>query len=307
MSFLDSLGVPPDISQKAQTIGNNIAAGAATLADDVKSSIGKILDPGRVSGSILDLVKNGKIPGAGSTAGPAKARFASDGTDWRVKISLAKSAKYFYNSTTPGILSPLAATGGVIFPFTPQISVTHNARYGSQQLTHSNYTNYAYEGSEVSAISITGDFTAQNAQEAAYVLACIYFFRSATKMWFGQGDNIGNPPPILFLNGYGANYFPNVPCVLTSFQHTMPQDVDYIMAGTGTGDNPAPLIGTTGEGGTTAASAGGKQNKTMIPTMSQIQITLQPIYSRKNIYDNFSLTDFSKGALLGDGKTGGFI
>lgn len=263
------------------------------------------------------------LPGGANAASKndAPAKFAGGVIDWRVKIKLAESAKYFYNAATPaeqGIMAPLHGTG-VIFPYTPNITVTHAARYGSQQLTHSNYTNYAYEGSEVQAITIAGEFTAQTQTEANYVLACIQFFRAATKMWFGgkSGVNVGNPPPMVFLTGYGDNYFPNVPCVITSFAHTMPADVDYIEAlasfeiKSTAATVPSPVQVKPGESAMARAAvmpstiSSVKTTSTMIPTQSQISITLQPIYSRKNIYDNFSLDNFAKGALI-SGK-GGFI
>jgi hypothetical protein len=138
-------------------------------------------------------------------------------------------------------------------------------------------------------------------------------------MWWGSDSKAGSPPPMIFLTGYGDNYFPNVPCVLTSFQHTMPQDVDYVQAITQVGGStvsPVPMSANQ------AAAAGGgpgsapssskvtstsKSQMTMIPVTSQIQVTLQPIYSRKNIYNNFSLDAFAKGALLGGPDGGGFI
>jgi hypothetical protein len=175
---------------------------------------------------------------------------------------------------------------GVIFPYTPQVQVQYTARYANQKLTHSNYDAYFYEGSEVQAITLTGDFTVQNIREGQYLLACIYFFRAATKMWFGQGTNhVGNPPPMVFLDGYGTHYFPHVPCVVTSFSHTMPQDCDYV---------EVPMVGTT-----TATSS------TRLPTTSQISITLQPVYSRKSLAEQFNLDDFAAGKLV-QGK-GGFI
>lgn len=231
--------------------------------------------------------------------------------DWRVRVSLGDSANFFYNAADKGILAPLFKgslnQNGVIFPYTPQIQTTHTARYAEQKLTHSNYANYFYEGSDVSAITISGDFTVQNETEGQYLLAAIYFFRSCTKMWFGE--NGGNPPPMVFLNGYGTHYFPNVPCVITSFQHTMPQDVDYIEVPL---YNPSAavvnsIIGAFGN--SFFKNVTKNQNTTRLPTSSQVSITLQPIYSRKAV-TRFNLDDFARGKLVGGsgGKgTGGFI
>ena len=149
-------------------------------------------------------------------------------TDWRVKLSLANSAYYLYESDTPGILAPLRETNGVIFPYTPTISINYNANYEQTDVTHSNFKFYQYKNSSVGEIQLQADFTAQDTNEANYLLAVIHFLRSATKMFYGQSQLAGTPPPMVFLNGYGPAYLPNVPCVVQSFEHTMPADVDYI-------------------------------------------------------------------------------
>lgn len=191
-------------------------------------------DPTNARLAVAGLIPGGSI---GLKIGGAKVNLNLNGgaPDWRVRVSLAASAGYFYKSQTPadrGIMAPLFGSdtqNGVIFPYTPTVSVTHTANYSQQKFTHSNYPGYFYENSEVGAITIQGDFTVQNVIEGQYLMAAITFFRSATKMWFGQSKGQeGFPPPMVFLDGYGANYLPHVPCVITSFQHTMPADVDYI-------------------------------------------------------------------------------
>lgn len=191
----------------------------------------------------------------------------TESKDWRLRIS-CPALGY------PGVQGPLAATNGVVFPYTPQVTVVHQANYTPQRFTHSNYPHYAYESSEVQAIQITGEFTAQNYLEAQYVLACIYFFRSATKMFFGQSASAGNPPPLVFLYGYGTYYFPNVPCAVTQFSQTMPPDIDYISTGTD-----------------------------RIPTTSQMSVILQPMYSKTRIAQSWSLESFAAGGLV----NGGFL
>lgn len=212
--------------------------------------------------------------------------------DWRVRVSLANGADFFYKSTNPGVLSPLINSKGVVFPYAPNISMTYTARYAEQKLTHSNYSSFFYDGSEVSTINIQGDFTVQNLADGQYLLACIYFFRSLTKMFFGKDARSGNPPPVVFLDGYGSHYFPHVPCIVTSFQHTMPADVDYInipiSASLQSSNSTSPLVATT-----------------RLPTTSNIQISLQPVYSRNNIHNNFSLDQFAAGQLIRG--NGGFI
>lgn len=213
--------------------------------------------------------------------------------DWRVRISLPPRSSNFYRGDPAQVaaLTPLLASGidGVVFPYTPQVSITHNARYQEQALTHSNYKSYFYEGSDVSSIQITGEFTAQNQREADYVLASILFFRACTKMFFGNDPQAGTPPVIVFLDGFGRYYLPHVACVITQFQHTMPADVDYI-----------PSYG--------AAAAGSPQR---IPTQSQMSVTLQPVVSRRKVHNEFDLEMYARGNLTGSQeyktRRGGFL
>jgi len=282
------------------SIVDNARTAAADVTGGEKGSILNkalnILDPSKARLEVAGLLSGGKKKSPGFSSSTINAKFVDDTPDWRVKIRLGSMANYFYNDSDKGLLEPLNKTDGVIFPYTPSISVTHAARYGSQNLTHSNYTNYFYEGSEVQAITIAGEFTVQTVDEGKYLLACVYFFRAATKMFFGQGANVGHPPPMVFLNGYGSHYFPNVSCVVTSFQHTLPQDVDYISV---------PTDGGKQYYENDSKSSSNSNLYTRVPTNSTLSVTLQPIYTRQNQYNNFNLNDFAAGKLI-KGK-GGYI
>jgi len=153
--------------------------------------------------------------------------------DWRVRLSLSPGANYLYKSANPGILAPLKVTDGILFPYTPTISVSYNAQYDQTQLTHNNYKYYQYVGSNVDNINITCDFTAQDTFEANYLLAVIHFFRSATKMFYGQDENPkpGTPPPLCYLFGMGEFQFNAHPLAITNFAYSLPNTVDYIRAG----------------------------------------------------------------------------
>jgi hypothetical protein len=150
--------------------------------------------------------------------------------DWRCKIKLAPSATYLYKSddSSVGILTPLRETDGVVFPYTPSIQTHYTANYTSQQLVHSNWMGHFYQGSSVGDISVSGLFTAQDTREAQYVLAVIHFFKSASKMFYGQDFERGAPPPVLFLSAFGEHHYNNMPCLLKDFNYSLPADVNYI-------------------------------------------------------------------------------
>ena len=252
--------------------------------------------------------------------------------DWRVRLSLAPGATYLYKDKSPGILEPLAATDGVIFPYTPAISVQYSASYDPAELTHSNYKFFTYRGSAVDSINITCDFTAQDTFEANYLLAVIHFFRSVTKMFYGQDQNpkIGTPPPLCYLSGLGAFQFDAHPLAITSFNYSLPTEVDYIRAGstpTPAGVSKAPAnipINSNSVSGNRAGAAGlvpggltappqftppaGSREVTYVPTKMQISIQAVPIVTRNDISNKFSLKEYATGKLLrGTQRQGGGI
>ena len=240
--------------------------------------------------------------------------------DWRVRLSLAQGTNYLYNAKPAGILSYLAHTDGVVFPYVPQIQVTYAANYETADIVHTNYKMIQYKNSAVDQITITGDFTAQDTYEANYMLAVIHFFRSVTKMFYGK-DQIpkpGTPPPLCYLHGLGNFQFDNHPLVISSFNYSLPSDVDYIRASSPTlapgadstaynikGQNQS--IGDVRRGilntGATEAPAkfpdkATNTKATYVPTKMSISITAFPIVSRNNISNTFSLKKYATGELL---------
>jgi hypothetical protein len=148
--------------------------------------------------------------------------------DWRFRMRLSPFADYLYKGPKPGILTPLIPTDGVIFPYTPRITMSQEAHYESYNPTHSNFRGHWYKGSQQSNIIISADFTAQDTAEANYLLAVLHFFRSASKMFYGQDQRRGTPPPILYMTGLGEYQFDEHPAVISMFTYDLPNDVDYI-------------------------------------------------------------------------------
>jgi hypothetical protein len=254
--------------------------------------------------------------------------------DWRVRLVLAGGANYLYEDDNNAILKPLQDSNGVIFPYTPQISTTYNAAYDETQLTHSNYRGYFYKGSFVGDINITATFTAQDTKEAQYLLAVIHFFRSVTKMFYGQDAQRGTPPPLVYIVGLGEFQFNGHACLVSQFNYNLPADVDYIRA---TGFNNygvnllnrrsqasqtfpgSSLLGSTSRllaskllgfpGAEPARPApgpvtGGVNNtvrSTYVPTKMEIALTLKPVQSRAQMSREFSLKNFANGNLLKGG------
>lgn len=242
--------------------------------------------------------------------------------DWRVKLRLAPGSDYLYNANEPGILQPLKVTDGVVFPYTPSISTQYVAQYTPTDLTHSNYRGYFYQSSHVGEIQLNAVFTAQDSNEAAYILAVIQFFRSVTKMFYGQQDAFrGSPPPLVFLQGLGEFQFNLAPCVVQTFNYTLPADVDYIRAGSPningtnlqfrrdrqtavTSTNPSNnRLGAAGlsPGGIRVpptAPTLGRFSPTYVPTKIDINLILLPMQTRSQVSRQFSLEKFANGSLV---------
>lgn len=245
--------------------------------------------------------------------------------DWRVRLRLAPQSKYLYNAPQPGILQPLTVTDGVIFPYTPTIQTAYRANYNQYDLVHSNFRGYFYQNSTVDPITVTGQFTAQDTAEANYLLAVIHFFRSATKMFYGQDAERGAPPPLVYLTGLGEYQFNEHSCLIQSFNYTLPSDVDYIRAGSpgNIGTNlttnrnrqsvatngvfgslnrlAAAFLSKGAENRSPAPATLGTNRPTYVPTKMEISITLLPIQSRNQVSKQFSVKEFANGNLIKGG------
>jgi hypothetical protein len=251
--------------------------------------------------------------------------------DWRVRLQLAPGATYLYKDPSPGILAPLFSTDGVIFPYTPSIETSYTANYEKYDLVHSNYRGYYYKNSAVNDINIRGTFTAQDTGEAEYVLAVIHFFRSITKMFYGQDALRGAPPPLVYLSGYGDYQFNDHPCLVSNFSYSLPDNVDYIRAWapnnygnlfsqrarTGgsrsasatrlanssfTADNGVTIIlDNPPAPNPTSQNVNNLTGATYVPTKIEINITLLPTNTRSQVSQQFSVKEFANGNLLKGG------
>jgi hypothetical protein len=239
--------------------GGNLAGGIQSLAGNISSAAGML-------NNILSLKRGANLP-SGAEA------FIKQGTaiklepgaknDWRVRITCQ------WNIFNSPLFEMLENTGGVVWPYLPNITVSTKANYTTIDPTHGNYSFHTYKNSVIDDISISGDFTCETETDAAYWIAATTFFKTATKMFFGQGEYAGNPPLVCNLTGYGASVFDKVPVIIKSFSVDLKDDVNYIRCNT---------FGTN----------------TWVPVMSTISVTVAPIYNRARLR-KFNLQDYAKG------------
>ena len=302
------------------TAGISSADLGTTATNATNTGTGTSADSAAASANIQGLIQS-----AQNQQTIADQRKQVNNGDWRVRLRLAPQSNYLYNAPTPGILAPLKVTDGIIFPYTPAINTSYRANYSNYDLTHSNYRGYFYQNSYVDAVNLTATFTAQDTNDANYLLAVIHFLRSATKMFYGQDAQRGSPPPVVYLTGLGDYQFREHSCLISQFTYNLPADVDYIRAGS---PNNAGLnfnnirdrqsVATNSifgslnrlaaaflpQGGITGAAAPptlGLNRPTYVPTKMEIQLTLLPIQSRQQVSKQFSLKEFANGSLLKGG------
>lgn len=303
----------PGLSTVVQNIGSAASSASSAVSGVVSSATGAVSGVvgsvtgavGQVKGAINSItgavtggienvasaLRSVNLPVGGqldTSSGNAQALFGGTdvNNDWRVRLSIPPH-KDFQESE---VLAPLRALGNFVFPYTPTIQLSHTANYNDIGLTHQNYQFSAYENSRVDNIIITAPFNVEDGQQATYWIAALHYLRSVTKMFSGEDDNAGNPPPIVKLNGYGEYVFNNVPVVVKSFSFDLPQDADYIPA------DQSLLAGIPGIG----TLLGGGIKASRVPTKSTLSVTLQPIYSR-TAARYFSLSKFVNGEYVNNG------
>jgi len=355
--FIGDLQSEPDTGDgESAGFGNffgDVAAGAGGLLKSFAGAVSGAVDPqanssqqsalDSISGLIKSAIKTpNQLAAERQAAAKAQAKAqaqvnaqrkqANEG-DWRVRLRLAGGADYLYKAkgangkSAAGILEPLAVTDGVIFPYTPQITTQYTAKYNPYELTHSNYRGYFYQSSAVNEINLVATFTAQDTSEANYLLAVIHFFRSVTKMFYGQDDasKRGAPPPLVFLQGLGEYQFNLHPCVVQSFNYVLPNDCDYIRANSVNfnGNNllqrrdrenlPIDYVNSVSsrlsnagltKGGLNTPPAPptlGTNSPTYVPTKMEMTLVLLPMQTRSQISQQFSLKQFANGDLIRGG------
>jgi len=264
--------IAADISGTINKVaGGSLAGGLMKVAGQVSSAAGML-------NNILSRKRAANLPKgaeAFSKDGEPIKLDVSSKNDWRVRITCE------WGIFDSPMFERLELTGGVVWPYLPNITVATKAEYTSISTVHNNYTNYAYKSSSVDDIQISGEFSCETAEDAAYWISATTFFKTATKMFFGQGELAGNPPIICILKGYGANVFNNTPIIIKSFSVDLKDDVNYVKC---------EEFGST----------------TWVPVLSTISVTVSPVYTRARMR-KFSLQDYSRGQLAGEKGQVGYI
>jgi hypothetical protein len=114
------------------------------------------------------------------------------------------------------------------------------------------------------------------------MLAMMTFLKIATKGDFGDPavarDAAGAPPPVMIFEYLGDHGFNRVPVIVTTYNITFQQDVDYV---------PVELADTV----------------TYVPTVASVLVTLAPQYSPRKVREQYDIERIANGSAY----TQGFI
>jgi hypothetical protein len=271
---VDPLPVPPS-STGGFVTGDPIALGQAALpVPPIPSDPNSSGDNGSpiLPSSIMNVYQN---PVTSPVASPPSSALIAP-PDLRVRLSALNPDDVYPKSGS--ILSVLAETGGMLFPYTPQIGFSQQVSYADLQLVHSNTDYPAYTRTPSVTITVTGKFTVQNQREGRYAMAAIHFLRTASKSYFGELDakKAGLPPPVLVFSGYGPYLFSNVRVILKSHSWAFDENMDTVSVA---------ILGKT----------------VRLPAMFSLQVELQVVQTPNRMLTKFSFDAFARGDLLSDG------
>lgn len=222
--------------------------------------------------------------------------------------------------------NPIAGGPTVLeFPYTPQIDYSNDVKYDSFNLTHTNYQPYAYARTENPQLTLQCKFSSHTKEHFAISESAIRFLRIYTKMNYGRDDpDRGQSPRILRFFAMGNPIFYNVPVVISRFNITFPEDVDYIKGTVSTGQNKdaATTVENVGSRRTPTNAAGqplarpgpgvsvvnnalqvrqDAGNSIYLPAFFQISITLLVQQNIARTVKEFTLSDFASGKLSESG------
>ena len=250
--------------------GGNLAGGLMKAAGSFSAAAGMV-------NNILSLKRGVNVPAGAQTfvpQGEAIQLNVGSADDWRVRINCQ------WNVFNSSLFQDLKDTGGVVWPYMPSITVSTKADYSTIPITHGNYAQYSYKNSVIDDITISGEFSCETNAEGSYWIAATTFFKTATKMFFGQSPLAGNPPIICTLSGYGNRIFENVPIIIKSFSVDFKDDVNYIRC------DPFD-----------------NGRYTWVPSLSTITVVVAPVYTRQGLRQ-FNLQDYARGQMASNSGAG---
>ena len=175
--------------------------------------------------------------------------------DHRVRLSafpgVDQENEVYGPADSTNLLFPLRETGGLLFPYTPSISISQDTTYSAADLEHSLYDILSFQKSSSASFSLQAKFTFQTQREGEYMMAAIHFLRTVSKTYFGKSETdvfsdpasqtegeivrkvredgkAGLPPPVLVFSGYGEMMFNQIHVVVKSYSFNLEETTDMV-------------------------------------------------------------------------------
>lgn len=283
-------GITNSVSSNVGAIQNAISAGTGTVVSNlttinslpINQSIDAIsqtivsggISPGSLTNNLLQSANN-VVQAARSinlpnvTAAEIPDVDVYDFTDWSDLETVVRPVPTDAGDWRVRISAPLGM-GDIIFPVLPNMTLTHKANYKEEGLVHTNYLFLAYKNSQTEDITITCEWPVETFEDGAEWLDMVLLGRTLTKMFYGTGVAVGNPPPICTIKGYSSKsnpiILPDTPVIIKSFSVDLKDDVNYI-----------------------------EIDGNYVPRLSNISITVGVIYNR-NTQRAFNLLTYRTGS-----------
>lgn len=178
------------------------------------------------------------------------------------------------NNSTAQLMGPLMEDGGVVFDYTPSITINYVTSYTPLEIVHGNYDYFAFQKAGIGEIYMTVPITAETREKANRLLAIIHFLRTFTKMNFGINDDLqGLPPRLLRFFAYGDYMINNVPVAIKNFSIVLGNEVDYVQT----------------------------DFNTQVPLKMEFSISMHLMPTPSRIKREFNLQEFASGKLIKKG------
>lgn len=231
------------------------------------------------------------------------------------------AANYVYgdmgDKSSPGILSILRETNGMVWNITPTIAENRIVNYDAEQPIHTNAGFNNYKNTANATYTVQGTFYANTGKEALYMLACMVFLRAMTMMDFGRtaADSFnpdfavaGAPPPVLLFSAYGRYMFNDIPVILKTVSFNYQDDVDYVQvpldSSTDTINQNATSIRQFYQNIRSIGGSVTPENDVYVPQKITISIQLEEQPTPNYMTKSFNLNSFKRGELI---RKGGFL
>jgi hypothetical protein len=297
-------GIGNSLLGKAQGAGGSVLSGAILAglsdADFYSFFYDGQADPSRNPGSNLvfgarelseqqlrqQLGQQSNQAASVTAVNPSEGKGINKNFDWRARLRpKGGGADRFYRSgVSPNVLTPIKNSGGLVFQYTPLVYITGAANYTPIDLTGGNYPFMQYQNSTPPRLTITTEFTANNIEEARYMLAVLTFCRVVTKSFYGDQSvaegTYGTPPPVMLFEYLGDHGFNKVPVVVQAYSFALPDGVDYV---------PVNI------------SIENKDTTTFVPVEATVTMDVHPYYTPHKLRKKFNLNTMATGQAYKDG------